>query len=133
MITGIGEKTSDALRKAHICSLFDLLLRVPKAIVTQEENPGFSYMEAGRHYVAKALVFASKTSGLGTKRRLEVILQDQTGKISAIFFGPAVSYAQKILKTDTTVVFSGVAKNFLGKIQMVHPKLLTSDSPIESN
>lgn len=131
LLPSIGEKTAQALAKAQIFTIYDLLLRVPKSVLSQEENPGFALMEPGRHYVASGRVYASKTSGMGQKRRLEVILQDETGKMSAVFFGPAVNYAQKILKNDAIVTVAGEAKDFLGRIQMVHPKLLNEDS-IES-
>lgn len=127
LVPGLGKVSADALAKAQIFSIYDLLLRVPKSILSQEETC-FSNMEAGRNYVAKARVFASKISGIGNRQRLEVILQDETGKISAVFFGPAVNYAKRILTNDATVTIAGEAKDFLGRIQMVHPKLLT-DGP----
>ena len=66
----IGEKTTAALEKGQITNIFDLLLRVPKSVVNQEEAEGFFQMEAGRTYVAKGIVFATKTTGFGPKKRL---------------------------------------------------------------
>jgi ATP-dependent DNA helicase RecG len=124
-IDGIGEKTAEILKKNQIISIFDLLLHVPKSIVQQEMCPGFCFMEPGRHYVAKGLVLATKVYSTSKKRRLEAVLQDKTGRISIIFFGPAVNYAQQILKEDEIIIFAGEAKKFLNHIQMTHPRLIT--------
>lgn len=133
-LPGIGEKTAELLAKNHIYSLFDLLLHVPKSVVMQSESPGFLHMESGRTYVVKGKVVAQKVTGAGSKKRLEAILQDETGRLSVIFFGPAVNYAQAILKVDKEVVLSGEAKDFLGRMQMVHPKLITNSAePKEKN
>jgi ATP-dependent DNA helicase RecG len=128
---GVSEKTAETLLKNHIETVFDLLLRVPKSIVEQVDSPGFLYMEAGRHYVVDGTVLATKVTGVGSRRRLEAILQDETGRMSAVFFGPAVVYAQKLLKQDATVTLAGEAKDFLGRIQMVHPKFITTQSQKE--
>lgn len=134
LLPGVGEKTADALMKTHISSIFELLLRVPKSVVEQEDSPGFAHMEPGRTYIAKGKVIATKITGFTKRRRLEAILQDETGRMSAVFFGPAVNYAQQILKNEATVTLTGEAKDFLGRIQMVHPKLVTnSNMKTESN
>lgn len=133
LLAGVGERTTSLLAKSQIFTIYDLLLRVPKSVVLQEETPGFSYMEPGRTYVASGKVFAQKLSGFGAKRRLEIILQDETGKLWAVFFGPAVNYAQKIFTTEKTVTIAGEAKEFLGRMQMVHPKIITDSNISESS
>lgn len=125
-IKGVGPKTSQALAGAGLFSVFDLLLRVPKSLVEEFDCPGFLYMEAGRTYIAQGKVVASKITGFGHKKRLEAILQDETGRISAVFFGPAVNYAQALLKNDAQITVIGEAKRFLGRVQMVHPKLVSN-------
>lgn len=124
-LRGVGPKTSDALASAGLHNIFDLMLRVPKSIVEELDCPGFAFMEAGRTYVAKGRVIATKTTGFGRKKRIEAILQDDTGRMSAVFFGPAVNYAQTLLKDNQELTVVGEAKNFLGRVQMVHPKLLS--------
>lgn len=132
LLPGVGEKTAQALKKAQIFNIFDLLLRVPKSVLSQEETC-FSMMEPGRNYVVSGRVYTSKVSGIGAKRRLEVVLQDETAKMWAVFFGPAVNFAQKILKNDAEVTLAGEAKDFLGRIQMVHPKILSESPTIEAS
>lgn len=128
---GVGEKTLDVLEKNNIATVFDLLLRVPKALVLQDQSHGFLHMEPGRTYVATGKVFQTALSGQTSKRRFEAILQDDTGRMKTIFFGPAVKYAQQILQKDREVTVIGQVKDFLGRRQMVHPKLLTkSDAPV---
>lgn len=128
-LVGVGEKTIEILHKSNILNVFDLLLHVPKSLVLQSEAPGFLHMEAGRTYVATGKVFAVKSGGLHQKRRFEAIIQDDTGRMTAVFFGPAVSFAQQILKKDAEVTLVGQARDFLGRIQMVHPKILTNKGP----
>lgn len=125
LLPGIGEKTVLALTKNQIFNLFDLLLHVPKAIVEQEDCPGIRYLESGRRYVVTGKVFQTKLSGHFSKRRFEAVIQDETGRMLVVFFGPATTYAQQILKNDATVTVAGEAKNFLGRIQMVHPTFAT--------
>lgn len=126
-ISGVGEKTLSTLGKHDISNIFDLLLHTPKSVVTQLESPGFLYMEAGRTYVVKGKVYATKITGVGASRRLEAVLQDQTGKLSAIFFGNAVNFASRIFKQDASVTLIGEAKEFMGRVQLVHPKIATSE------
>lgn len=123
-LSGIGEKTLEILTKNNIESLFDLMLRAPKGMVQKKQCPGFLHMEVGRTYVASGVVLSTKLSGSGGKKKFEAILQDQTGRMTAVFFGPAVNYAQTILKRDAAVTILGQAKEFIGRIQMVHPKVL---------
>lgn len=129
-IKGVGPKTSHALAGAGLFSIFDLLLRVPKSLVEEFDCPGFLHMEAGRTYIAQGKVVASKQSGFGHKKRLEAIIQDETGRLYAVFFGPAVNYAQTLLKTDAEITLIGEAKHFLGRVQMVHPKLVSKSSEL---
>lgn len=124
-LPGIGDKTAATLAKNDIHTVFDLLLHAPKSVVEQIHAPGFFHMETGRHYIATGKVVAVKTSGFGRKRRLEAILSDETGRMTVVFFGPAVNFAETLLKENTNVTVSGEAKRFLGRIQMVHPKFIT--------
>lgn len=130
-IKGVGEKTSSQLKKSGITTVFDALLRVPKSIVEEMECPGFLHMEAGRTYVATGRVIGVKLSGMGHKKRLEAVVEDDSGRMSVVFFGPAVTYVQNIIKTHAELTFTGEAKNFLGRIQMVHPKVAApKETPI---
>ncbi len=129
-LSQVGPKTVSALATHGINSIFQLLLRPPKSIITQNESLGFRFMQAGRYYIAKGEVKASKVSGFGPKKRLEVIVEDKTGCISLIFFGPAVNYVQTKLTPQKIVTISGEAKDFLGRVQMVHPKILNEDLDI---
>ncbi|HXW60924.1 MAG TPA: OB-fold nucleic acid binding domain-containing protein, partial [Myxococcota bacterium] len=123
-IKGVGPKTKEALSNAGLFSVFDLLLRVPKSVVEELDCPGFAFMEVGRTYVAKGRVIAKKISGHAHKKRLQAILRDDTGRLTVVFFGPAVNYAEALLKDDALVTVIGEAKSFLGQMQMVHPKLI---------
>lgn len=130
-IKGVGEKTCTQLKKSGITTVFDAMLRVPKSIVEEMECPGFQHMEAGRTYVATGRVIGVKLSGMGQKKRLEAVVEDDSGRMSVVFFGPAVTYVQNIIKTHAELTFTGEAKNFLGRIQMVHPKVKASqENPI---
>ncbi len=130
-ISGVGPKTQEALAKAGFSRIFELLLHTPKAVVEELDCPGFAFMEAGRTYVAKGLVLASKITGFGQKKRLEAILKDETGRLYVVFFGPAVNYAQNLIKLDQEITVSGEAKSFLNRLQMVHPKIYNDAAPKE--
>jgi ATP-dependent DNA helicase RecG len=122
-IKGVGEKTCSALQKSGINTIFEAMLRVPKSVVEEMECPGFAHMEAGRTYVARGRVVGVKLSGMGLKKRLEAVVEDDSGRMTVVFFGPAVNYVQNTLKTNAELIFTGEAKNFLGRMQMVHPKV----------
>ena len=130
VISGVGPKTKEALAEAGFHRIFDLVLRAPKSIVKELECPGFAFMEAGRTYVATGRVFASKMSGIGHKKRLEVILKDDTGQLSVVFFGPSVNYAQNLFSVDKELTIIGEAKSFLNRLQMVHPKVCSQSLEI---
>jgi len=122
---GITDAVVSALAKNQIATIFDLLIHAPKSMVEHIDNPGLLHMEFGRHYVVTGKVVASKITGSLQKKRLEAVLQDDTGRMSVVFFGPAVNYAQIHLKDQALVKLSGEVKNFLGRPQMVHPKIIT--------
>lgn len=122
-LKGVGEKTCSALQKSGITTIFEAMLRVPKSVVEEMECPGFAHMEAGRTYVARGRVIGVKLSGMGLKKRLEAVVEDDSGRMAVVFFGPAVNYVQNTVKTSAELTFRGEAKNFLGRMQMVHPKV----------
>lgn len=122
-LQGISENTALLLKKANIENLYDLLLRLPKKIIKQEESPGIQYMEDSHTYVA--LVQVIKLNIFETnKKRLEALVKDETGQLSIVFFGPAVNYAKIFLNNHKKLNIIGEVKVFLGKKQMIHPKLL---------
>lgn len=122
-LRGVGPTTHKALAKAKIYTVFDLLLTLPKAIVPEHECEGIRFMREGYTYVIKADVLATKVSGFGAKKRLESIVHDKTGRLSVVFFGPAVNYAEPLLKAGNKVVLRGEVKSFLHRMQMVHPRI----------
>ncbi|USN51117.1 MAG: ATP-dependent DNA helicase RecG [Myxococcales bacterium] len=123
-LKGVGEKTCSQLSKSGIQTLFDALLRVPKSVIEENECPGFLHMETGRTYVALGRVVGVKISGsVSAKKRLEAVVEDETGRMSVIFFGPAINYVKNIIKIGAELIFTGEVKNFLGRTQMVHPKV----------
>jgi ATP-dependent DNA helicase RecG len=131
-LPGVGQKFAEALAKQDINTVFDLCLRLPKAVVPEHETRGLGFMREGYTYVAKGEVLAVKISGTAKKKRLEAILQDDTGRLKVIFFGPAVNYAADLLKQGQKVTVTGEAKNFLGRLQMVHPKVFKATQEVVS-
>lgn len=132
-VKGIGEKSTLALRKAGINTVFEALLRVPKAVVQELECPGLAFLESGRVYNARAQVAAVRITGSFAKKRLEAVVEDETGRMSVVFFGPAVAYAQKLIQNGAELIFTGEAKNFLGRMQMVHPKISKASNDQEES
>jgi len=122
-IKGVSVKNAEALAQLGLKSIFDLLLRVPKSVVEEEEALGLAFLEAGRTYVVRVIVHAVKISGSSFKKRLEAIVQDDTGRMSVVFFGGAVNYAQQLLTQGAEVTLIGETKDFIGRLQMVHPKI----------
>lgn len=123
----VGKRTYEALAKSQIINIFDLLLHVPKTIIGQEEALSLGHLENGKRFVVRGQVFGVKLSGIGKKKRLEAILRDDTGSLRIVFFGPATSYAQNHFVKGTTITVAGEAKNFLGQMQMVHPRLIQGE------
>lgn len=129
-IKGIASKNAEALAQLGLKSIFDLLLRVPKSVVEEECSPGLAYLEAGRTYVVNVVVHSVKISGSAFKKRLEALVHDDTGRMSVVFFGPAVNYAQRLLIQGTEVTLIGETKDFIGRVQMVHPKIKSAQNQI---
>ncbi len=85
-IKGVSSKNAEALAQLGLKSIFDLLLSVPKSVVEEEEAPGLAFLEVGRTYVVRVIVHAVKISGSSFKKRLEALVQDDTGRMSVVFF-----------------------------------------------
>lgn len=132
-INGIGDKTKEALYKVNIKSIFDIILRAPKTILAMEKSPGISFMQSGHTYMITAHIAGQKLTGVGNKKRLEILLKDNTHKIlSAVYFGPAVNYALHAIKNKDELTLTGEVKEFLGRMQMVHPKFSSTEATKES-
>lgn len=126
-ISSVGPKTAAALFENGIFSVFDLILRIPRTTVTQNISKGFRFMTPGDVYIAKGYVKTKRLVGIGSKKRLEVLLEDGTGLLSLIYFGQPASYMDEKFKQNEEVIVCGEVKMFLGRPQMTHPKILLSE------
>ena len=78
-INGVGNKTSEILKKKKINNLFDLLWRLPQSYIDRTQKSKINELQVGKVHTLKILV---KKYSFPRVRNLpnKVICEDQTGK-----------------------------------------------------
>lgn len=122
-----------ALNQAGILTPSDLVHFFPRTYLDRRNLCAIGHL---RGHGDKATVYGKIISvneqGLGRKKRLEVLLQDETGMLKGVWF-KGISYFRKILKTGNFYVFFGTVKRFGRYLSMAHPGVEVLNSPDDLN
>ena len=123
-LPGLGPKRIEALRKAGLNSIADLLYNIPRNYVDQTKVTAIGDCRPGE----KAVVIGTiSRSGVvrGRRSRFVATLSDGTGSIQLLFF-QGTSYWAKRIKNDTRWLVVGQVGDYRG-LQMTHPDMQPFD------
>ncbi len=123
-LPGLGPKRIEALRKAGLNSIADLLYNIPRNYVDQTKVTRIGDCRPGE----KAVVIGTiSRSGVvrGRRSRFVATLSDGTGSIQLLFF-QGTSYWAKRIKNDTRWLVVGQVGDYRG-LQMTHPDMQPFD------
>ena len=129
-LPGLGPKRVEALRKAGLNSIADLLYNIPRTYLDQTKVTPIGNCRVGEKVV---LIGRISRSGIvrGRKSRFVATLSDGTGEIQLLFFHAASFWARRI-KNDTRWLVTGQVGEFRG-LQMTHPEMQQLDDDEEFN
>ncbi|NQT26537.1 ATP-dependent DNA helicase RecG [candidate division KSB1 bacterium] len=118
-VKGIGPKRADALEKIGIRTVLDFLTHFPRRYLDRRTLTTIRNLRAGdRITVVGKVVSVELVSG--RRRRLVLIISDETGMMECIWF-QGLSYVSKLFEVGETIAFHGKVTVYRGP-QMVHPE-----------
>ena len=127
-LPGLGPKRVEALRKAGLNSVADLLYNIPRTYLDQTK-----VTPIGNCHVGEKVVLIGKISRSGTVRgrtsRFVATLTDGTGEIQLLFFRGTSFWARKI-KNGTRWLVTGQVGEYRG-LQITHPDMQAFDEDEE--
>ena len=125
-IKGIGEKTTKLFRKKNIYTVIDLIWRLPRDFIDQNNLIKINELKIGKIQTVnlniKKYIFP-RLRNLPNK----VLCEDETGKLECIFFNSYEGYIKKILPLNSKVIISGKIGYYKKKYQIINPTHISSD------
>ncbi len=122
-LPGLSTKRLQALSDAGIHSIGDLLNLFPRRYLDRTTVLPIRQLNGqGEEVTVVGRVKKIQETGYGRKKRLEVIIQDDTATLKGVWF-KGVAYFRKTLREDEVVAFFGKAKRYGHYISMAHPEV----------
>jgi ATP-dependent DNA helicase RecG len=121
--SGVGPKLQEQLRKLGLNSIEDALYHLPSRYEDRRQLRTVSQLQSGRQEVFCARVIAageSRTSR-GKRRIYELIVGDDTGRISLKWFHFRKNWLEKRFSVGQQAVFIGEVRSFGGQREIHHP------------
>lgn len=113
----------EALNKNGINSISDLLFFFPRRYIDKTViRPIRLISEADEHVTVVGTVVDIHEEGFRNKKRLEVIIQDETASLKGVWFR-GTSYFKKIFKEGQVLAFYGTPKRYGRTLSMAHPEV----------
>ncbi len=128
-LKGVGNKTTNLLKKKKINNIFDLLWKLPKSYTDRSLSSKIRDLKINEIQTVTIIPLKylfPRVRNLPNR----VLCEDETGKIDCVFFNTYEGYIKKILPIGKEVTISGKIKFFRGKYQLANPKYISEDSSI---
>ncbi len=119
-VKGLGGKRSEALEKAGIVTVADLLHHAPRRYIDRSRKSSIADVPVGTEVTVIGSVVSVKDRR--PRRNLhiiEAVIADETARIKAVWFNQ--SYLVRQLESAEEVALSGVVESFRGSLQMKAP------------
>ena len=122
-LPGLHKKRLEALQKNGIRNIEDLLNLFPRRYLDRTNvRPMREVAGRGEEVTVVGRVKQIREQGYGRKKRLEVIIQDDTASIKGVWF-KGTNYFKKFFSRDELVAFFGQAKKYGRYVSMAHPEV----------
>ncbi|MDI6402289.1 ATP-dependent DNA helicase RecG [Balneolaceae bacterium ANBcel3] len=120
-IPGISTARAKALQQSDILTAEDLAFFFPRIYIDKRRIVPIGQLAGqGEKVTVTGRVHALQEAGFGRKKRLEVILADQTGQLKGVWF-KRIDYFRKMLNKGDYVSFYGSIKRFGKYLTVAHP------------
>jgi ATP-dependent DNA helicase RecG len=124
----LGAKTAAVLENSlGLSTTGDLLRHYPRRYYTRGELTDLASLREGDHVTVLArvestnMIYAHARGGKGPQNRLEVVVTDDTARLTLMFFS-RTEYNKRLLAPHTVGMFAGTVSSFHGRRQLVHPE-----------
>ena len=128
-LKGVGNKTTNLLKRKNINNIFDLLWKLPKSYIDRSHSSKIKDLKIGENQtitiIPKKYIFP-RIRNLPNK----VLCADETGELESVFFNSHEGYIRKILPLNKEVTISGKISRFRNKYQLTNPKYISEDSSL---
>ena len=128
-LKGVGNKTSNLLKKKNVNNIFDLLWKLPKSYTDRSFSSKIKDLKIGEN---QTITVTPKKYYFPRIRNLpnRVICLDDTGEMECIFFNSYEGYIKKILPLNKEITISGKISFFRNKYQLTNPKYVSENSSL---
>ena len=111
VLNGVGDKTTNLLKKKNINSIFDLLWKLPKSYTDRSLSSKIKDLKIDE---IQTITIIPQKYSFPRVRNLpnRVLCKDETGNIDCVFFNSYEGYIKKILPIGKEVTISGKIKYF---------------------
>ncbi len=137
-LPGVGPKLAQLIARllgkedVDDTKVVDLVFHAPSSIIDRRNQPGIALAPQGVVVTITALVDRHQPPPRGKSNvPYRVILHDETGELSLVFFKGNAQWLEKALPIDETVIVSGKVDWFNGRASMVHPDYIMREQAAE--
>ncbi len=129
ILKGVGNKTTNLLKKKKINNIFDLLWKLPKSYTDRSLSSEIKDLKLGE---IQTVTIVPKKYSFPRIRNLpnRVLCSDETGELDCIFFNSYEGYIKKILPIGKKVTISGKIGRFRNRYQLTNPKYISEDASL---
>ncbi|WP_431322247.1 ATP-dependent DNA helicase RecG [Rhizobium sp. YTU87027] len=138
-LPGVGPKIAELLVKLlgreapDDTRVVDLLFHAPHSLIDRRNQPGIARAPQGAIVTVTARVDRHQAPPRGKSNvPYRVMLHDETGELTLVFFRGQAAWLEKQLPLDEEVIVSGKIDWFNGRASMVHPDYIVKASEAEN-
>jgi ATP-dependent DNA helicase RecG len=135
-LPGIGPKVAAAFDRllgepGRPARIVDLLLHLPNSSVTRELKGSIAEAPYGEPVTIAVEVTAHRPPAPGRKGPFRVLVEDETGDVTLVFFGWPAARVTSMLPIGSRRFVSGTIELWEGRRQMVHPARILDEKRAE--
>lgn len=128
-IKGVGPKVAEILASKNILTIEDLLFFLPRRYEDRRNVGKVSELIPGEYGQAVAIIAAIGAKPTGwSKRPFEVMVQDETGSCTLLWFHYGAKSVANKYKIGDVVRFGGKVSQFRNRKQIAHPEMSLLES-----
>ncbi|MGI5884762.1 MAG: ATP-dependent DNA helicase RecG [Candidatus Spyradocola sp.] len=125
-LKGVGKARLEALERAGMDSVEELLWRLPKSYTDYDDRDEIAALTSGRRSVFLARIKNVSTTRVRGATRVAAKVFDATGEVSCVWFQQP--YRAKQLEVGAVQLFCGLVTRYRGVAEVVSPQVLPADT-----
>ncbi len=122
-IKGVGPQRTRLFEKKGITDVFSLIQFFPIRYEDRRQISKIGSLRFGVKEVVVGEVFKISLKNFKGRRIFEVIIKDNTGYLSLVWFNFEYAYMSKRFKTGSRILAYGDIRSYAGRPQMIHPDI----------